>query len=200
VDVATDSQLWGQKSSRELTDIFAIDEEIAREIAAALQIKLNNSEKTKLSRRSTEGSEAYQLYLKGRYLWNQRKRTSLERAVGYFQQAIACAGLADRFVVLGSFNFWPPQEAFPHAKATAQRTIEIDESLAEAHVVLAIVNAVFEANRKAAVYASLSVRLDSMRTMPLPTKGTEATYVLWDTSRLGSENCAWLSSRSRCRR
>jgi TolB-like protein/Flp pilus assembly protein TadD len=170
VDIATDSQLWGQKYSRKVTDIFAVEEEISREIAAALQIKLNNTEKKQLSRRSTEDGEAYQLYLKGRYLWNQRKRTSLERAVGYFQQAIerdpdyalAYAGLADCFIVMGSFQFWPPQEAFPRAQATAQRAIEIDEGLAEARIVLAIVNAVFERNGKAALREfERAIRLDA---------------------------------------
>lgn len=158
VDVATDSQLWGQKYSRRLTDIFTLEEEIAREIADALQINLNNADKKKLAYHSTENIEAYQLYLKGRYLWNQRRRSALERAIGYFQQAIdrdpayalAYAGLADCFVVLGSFTFWPPQEAFPRAKATAQSAIELDESLAEAHVTLAIVNSLFDVNREIA--------------------------------------------------
>jgi serine/threonine protein kinase len=158
VDPAADSQLWGQKYSRKLTDILAVEEEIAREIADALRIKLNNAEKKRLARRSTQNSEAYQLYLKGRYLWNQRRRDALERAIEYFQQtisldpayALAYAGLADCFVVLGSFTFWTPQEAFPRASATAQRAIEIDENLAEAHVTLAVVNTFFHANRETA--------------------------------------------------
>jgi serine/threonine protein kinase len=159
VDLAVDAQVWGQKYSRNITDIFAFEEEIAREIADALHVKLNNAQKKKLAQRSTEDSQAYQLYLKGRYLWNQRKRSALERAIEYFQQAIdrdpdyalAYAGLADCFVVLGTFTFWPPQQAFPRAKAAAQRAIEIDESLAEAHVALAIVNAVFDVNNQIAV-------------------------------------------------
>ena len=158
VEGATDSQLWGQKYTRKLTDIFAVEEEIASQIANALRIKLKSAEKKKLSRRSTQDTEAYQLYLKGRHLWNQRTRDSLERAINYFQQAIdrdpayalAYAGLADCFAVLGTFAFWAPQEAFPRAQETAQRAIVVDDSRTEPHITLAVVNTFFDLNRVAA--------------------------------------------------
>ena len=158
VDAAANSQLWGQKYSRTLTDICAVEEQIAREIADTLRIKLNRAEKTRLAHRATQNGEAYQLYLRGRYLWNRRTRDALGRAIAYFQQAIdrdpayalAYAGLADCYAVLGTFTFGPPGDTFPRAKAAAQRAIEVDESLAEAHVTLAVVGTFFEANRETA--------------------------------------------------
>ena len=154
VDAAANSQLWGQKYNRTLTDMWAVEEQIAREIADALRIRLSRAEKTRLAHRATQNGEAYQLYLRGRYLWNWRTRDALGRAIAYFQQAIdrdptyalAYAGLADCYAVLGTFTFGPPGDTFPRAKAAAQRAIAVDESLAEAHVTLAVVGTFFEAN------------------------------------------------------
>jgi eukaryotic-like serine/threonine-protein kinase len=155
IDPAADSQLWGQKYSRKLTDLSGVEEDIAREIAEVLRVKLSLADKKHLARRSTQDGEAYQLYLKGRYLWNQRTRDALERAIKYFLEAIsrdpvyglAYAGLADCYAVLGSFAFRAPQETFPRAKAAAQHAAKIDENLAEAHVTLAMVAAFFDFDR-----------------------------------------------------
>ena len=162
VDAVANCQLWGQKYTRKLTDIFAVEQDISREIVAALRIKLNTAEKKRLARRSTKDSEAYQLYLKGRYLWNRRTRPALERAIAYFQQAIekdaayalAYAGLADCYAVLGSFTFLAPQDVFPRARAAARHAIGIDEGLAEAHVSLAAVSAFYDADWKTAGHES----------------------------------------------
>ena len=158
VDAAANAQMWGQKYSRTLTDICAVEEEIAREIADSLRVKLNRADKIRLARRATQDGEAYQLYLRGRYLWNRRTREALGRAIAYFQQAIdrdpgyalAHAGVADCYAVLGTFTFAAPGETFPRAKAAAQRAIELDEKLAEAHVTLGCVATFFEANRETA--------------------------------------------------
>jgi len=158
VDAASNSQVWGQKYSRTLSDMCAVEEQIAREIADTLRVKLNRADKTRLAHRATQDGEAYQLYLRGRYLWNRRTRDALGRAIVYFQRAIdrdpgyalAYAGLADCYGVLGTFTFAAPGETFPRAKAAAQRAIEIDENLAEAHVTLAMVEIFFEANRDTA--------------------------------------------------
>jgi eukaryotic-like serine/threonine-protein kinase len=158
VDAAAGAQLWGQKYNRKLTDVSTVEEEIAREIVGALRVRLNSAEKKRLVRRSTHAGEAYQLYLKGRYLWNKRTRDALERAIEYFKQAIdqdatyalAYAGLADCYAVLGSFAFRRPQETFPLANAAARHAIEIDEGLAEAHVTLAMVSTFFDVDRDTA--------------------------------------------------
>jgi serine/threonine protein kinase/Flp pilus assembly protein TadD len=158
LDAAADCQLWGQKFTRRLTDISAIEEEIAREIVTALRIKLNSAQKKRLARRSTPDSDAYQLYLKGRYLWNRRTRDALERAIEYFRQAIdkdsiyalAYAGLADCYAVLGSFTYRASHETFPRARWAARHAIEIDESLGEARVTLALVSGIFDADHETA--------------------------------------------------
>ena len=157
VEAAAAAQLWGQKYSRSFTDMSAVEEEIAREIVTALRVKLNSEEKKRFGHRSTDSGEAYQLFLKGRYLWNKRTREGLERAIEYFRQAIerdptyalAYAGLADSYAVLGSFAFRRPQEVFPLARAAARQAIEIDEGLAEAHVTVAIVSSLFDVDRAA---------------------------------------------------
>ena len=158
VDSAAGAQLWGQKYNRKLTDISAVEEEIAREIVGALRVKLGSAERKRFGHRSTDSGEAYQLFLKGRYLWNKRTREALERAIEYFRQAIdrdpayalAYAGLADSYAVLGSFAFRRPQEIFPLARAAAKQAIGIDEDLAEAHVTLAIVSSLFDFDHAAA--------------------------------------------------
>jgi eukaryotic-like serine/threonine-protein kinase len=155
IDPAADSQLWGQKYSRKLCDLSGVEEDIAREITEVLRVKLSLADQKHLARRSTQDGEAYQLYLKGRYLWNRRTREALERAIKYFQEAIsrdpvyglAYAGLADCYAVLGSFAFRAPKETFPRAKAAAQHATEIDENLAEAHVTLAMVAGFFDFQR-----------------------------------------------------
>ena len=158
IDAATNSQLWGQKYSRNLADICGVEEQIAREIADALRLKLTRVDKTRGARGATRDGEAYQLYLRGRYLWNRRTREALNRAIVYFQQAIdrdpayalAHVGLADCYNVLGTFSFEAPRDTFPRAKVAAQRAIQIDEQLAEAHVSLATVALFFERNRDTA--------------------------------------------------
>jgi eukaryotic-like serine/threonine-protein kinase len=158
VDAAAGAQLWGQKYNRKLADMSVFEEEIAREIVSALRLKLNTAEKKRLAQRSTHSNVAYQLYLKGRYLWNKRTRDALELAIQYFKQAIdhdptyalAYAGLADCYVVLGTFAFRRPQETFPPAEAAARHAIGINECLAEAHLSLAVVSTFFHADRNTA--------------------------------------------------
>ena len=158
VDTAAGAQLWGQKYNRRLTDIAVVEEEIAREIVNALRVKLNSHETARFGQRSTDSAEAYQLFLKGRYLWNKRTRESLERAIEYFRHAIdqdptyarAYAGLADSYSVLGTFGFRRPMDVFPLARAAAQHAIDIDEGLAEPHVTLALASSFFEVDHTAA--------------------------------------------------
>ncbi len=138
--VADGAQLWGRQYDRKLSDILEVQEQIAREVTEKLRLRPASA------RRSTENTEAYQLYLKGRYLWNRRTEQTLRRAVEYFQQAIekdanyaqAWAGLADCYAVFTNYSVEPPREAGPKALAAATRAIQLDESLAEAHTSLAM--------------------------------------------------------------
>ncbi len=145
VDVMSGWQLWGEQYNRKLADIFAVQEEIAKEISEKLRLRLSGEEKKKLTKRYTENSQAYQLYLKGRYYWNKRTPEGLRKGIKYFKEAIekdpgyglAYSGLADTYDVLSFYSVMPPAEAYPKAKAAAKKALEVDETLAEAHTSLA---------------------------------------------------------------
>jgi serine/threonine-protein kinase len=145
IDVANEAQLWGGQYRRRLTDIFALEEEIAREISAQLRHKLSGEERRRIIRRQTESAEAYQLYLKGRYYTNKRTGEWIQKGIEHFEQAIAIdpnyalayAGLADAYGLLASATGgWAPREAYPRAKAAAERALALDETLGEAHCAL----------------------------------------------------------------
>ncbi len=145
IDVANHSQLWGETYNRELSDIFEVQEEIAREISEKLRVKLNRAEQKRLIKRYTENTEAYHLYLKGRYYANKRTGEWLKKGIDYFQRAIdldpnyalAYTGLADAYAFLGSSTGGlPPHDAFPKGKAAALQALKIDKALCEAHTSL----------------------------------------------------------------
>ncbi|HWC76723.1 MAG TPA: protein kinase, partial [Blastocatellia bacterium] len=145
VDTEDGAHLWGEQYNRTLSDIFSIEEEISREISEKLRLKLSGEQKRKLAKRHTEKTAAYQLYLKGRYYWNKRTEEGLKKGIEHFQQAInldpnyalAYAGLADSYNLLASYSTLSPDEAFKVAKQAATRALELDSSLAEAHVSMA---------------------------------------------------------------
>ncbi|MCI0698135.1 protein kinase [candidate division KSB1 bacterium] len=147
VNVEDGYHLWSEKYDRELEDVFAIQDDITRTIVNTLKIKLISGQEAPLIKRYTENFEAYNLYLKGRYFWNKRYEGGLQQAVQYFNQALekdpayalAYSGLADCFIILGFYTYLPPKEAFPKAKALAQKALEIDDALSEAHTSLGFV-------------------------------------------------------------
>ena len=147
VDVATGSQLWGAQYDRKTGDIFAIQDEISNEISEKLRLKLTRAEKKRLTKRQTDDAEAYRLYLKGRHHWNRWTEEGFYKAIEYFQQAVdkdpgyalAHAGLADSYVLLGWNSYLPPKDAFPKAKAAAMEALRLDPDLGEAHTPLAAV-------------------------------------------------------------
>ena len=147
VDVATGTQLWGAQFDRKPGDIFAVQDEISNEISEKLRLQLTRAEKRRLSKRHTQDAEAYQLYLKGRHHWNQWTEEGFYKAIGYFQQAVerdpsyalAYAGVADSYVLLGWNSYLPPKDAFPKAKAAATAALQFDPDLGEAHTPLAAV-------------------------------------------------------------
>ncbi len=145
VDVANGWQLWGGKYDRTHSDIFAVEEEIASEIAEALRLKLSGAQMKRLGKRHTKNTTAYQMYLKGRYFWNKRTEEDLKKGIEYFERArledadyaLAYAGLADCYNILGFYSALPPSEAFSKAKLAAIEALEIDNTLAEAYASLA---------------------------------------------------------------
>jgi serine/threonine protein kinase/tetratricopeptide (TPR) repeat protein len=147
VDVATGSQLWGAQYDRKPGDIFVIQDEISNEISGKLRLQLSRAQKKRLTRRHTEDPEAYRVYLKGRHHWNRWTEEGFYKAIEYFQQAIdkdpayalAYAGLADCYVLLGWNSYLPPKDAFPKGKAAALTALQFDPNLSEAHTPLAAV-------------------------------------------------------------
>jgi len=147
VDVPTGSRLWGSQYDRKPGDIFAVQDDIAKEISENLRLSLTRAEKKRLTKRQTDDPEAYRLYLKGRHHWNQWTEEGFYRAIEYFQLAVdkdpiyalAYTGLADSYVLLGWNSYLPPKEAFPKGKLAALAALRLDPDLGEAHTPLAAV-------------------------------------------------------------
>ena len=148
VRVRDGQYLWSQVYERQARDVFAIQDELARSIAAAMRIRLTHS----LVKRQTQNFEAYALYLKGRFCWNKRTAEGLRKGIDYFNEAIACdanyapaySGLADSYSLLGQYGVCPAQEFMPRAKAAALKALEVDDSLAEAHTSFAYVRSLYD--------------------------------------------------------
>jgi TolB-like protein/Tfp pilus assembly protein PilF len=145
ISAQNDSHLWAETYDRKLTDIFAVESDIAKTVAETLRAKLTGSADKVLASRPTENPEAHQLYLKGRYFWNRRTEENLNKAIVCFQQAIekdpsyalAYAGLADCYGVMPYYVNRPAKDEIERGKAAARRAIELDDSLGEAHAALA---------------------------------------------------------------
>jgi TolB-like protein/predicted negative regulator of RcsB-dependent stress response len=147
IKAASDAHLWAEAYDRKLTDIFAVESEIAKMIAETLQTKLTGFERNAIAAQPTENTEAHQLYLRGRYLWNRRTGENLKKALAYFEQAaekdphyaLAYSGMADSCTLIPIYSAGTPQEYNPRARAAAQKAVELDDTLAEAHTSLAYV-------------------------------------------------------------
>jgi len=141
VDAATGAQLWGERYQRPFADLLTVQEEIAREIAEALRLRLSGEERRQLTKRYTQNNEAYQLYLEGRYHWNKRTSEGMRKSVESYKRAIekdsdfalAYVGLADAYATLGSYHIAPSREVLPLARESDAKALSIDEGLAEAH-------------------------------------------------------------------
>jgi len=141
VNVSDGYHLWSDRYDRRFDDVFAIQDEIARTIAGRLKVTLAGGPTDPIVKRPTTDLDAYQMFLKGRHFWSRRTRSGLEHAVEYFQRAIerdpeyalAHAGLADAYLLLGSYNYMPLDQAHARAKAAVDRALALDEMLAEAH-------------------------------------------------------------------
>jgi len=148
IDAKTDEHLWAETYDRELTaeNIFAIQREIATSIAGELQVTLSRDEVARIGLLPTQSTIAYDLYVRGRFFWNQRTEEGFNRALEYLNQAIeedpnfalAYAGVASIYVLMGHelFSWSHPRDTYPKAQAAARRALELDETLAEAHSVL----------------------------------------------------------------
>jgi serine/threonine-protein kinase len=158
VDVRANKQIWGERYERPFANLFAVQEEIARETTERMRFKPTGKEAQGLVRRHTEDLEAYRLYILGRVEWNRRTKDGLRRGVEYFERArekdpnytLAYAGLADCYGLWDEYGVAPAKEAFPKAKAAAQKALALDDTLAEAHTSLAYCLAFYEWDWQAA--------------------------------------------------
>ncbi len=145
LSVPDGTQLWADKFDEKLANIFIVQDSISEKVAAALAITLSDQDQNRLTKRYTENIEAYQLYLKGRYFWDQRTEEGMKKAVVFFEQAIqidqnyalAYAGIGHTYTALGALGFIRPAEASERMRFVAAKALELDDTLAEAHTVMA---------------------------------------------------------------
>jgi tetratricopeptide (TPR) repeat protein len=150
--VSNGSQLWGQRYDQRLADISSLQQHLSRDIADSLRIRLTGDEQHKIQHHYQPSPTAYELYLRGRFLWGKRTKEGLEQAIRYFQQAgdtdpnyaLAYAGLADCYNLLDDWGKTAPRDSFPQARVAAEKAIALDDSLAEAHVSLAMVRVSYD--------------------------------------------------------
>ena len=154
VNVADGASLWTQTFDEKFTDVFEVQDTIARKVAAALALQLSGEEQNRLTKRDTANTEAYQLYLKGRFYWAKYTEEGLRKSIECFKDAIAkdpnyalaYTGLADTFSLLGELGYGDPTETFEQARSYAQKSIALDDSLADAHLSLGIVKLFYDWN------------------------------------------------------
>jgi len=147
------TQIWAESYERDIRDVLALYREVARAIADEISVKLFPVERARLNRERKVVPEAHQAYLRGRYFWNKRTPDSLKKSIKYLQDAIqldpqyalAHAGLADAYAVLGSvfLDSVPPREAMPKASQLAEKALELDSSLGEAYVTKAYIRCMY---------------------------------------------------------
>ena len=144
--------VWGETFDEKFTDILTVQDQIAERLTDALAVRLTGEEKRNLAKQYTNNTEAYQLYLRGRYFWNVRTADDLKKSVVYFTKAVekdprfalAYAGLADSYSLLTDYEALPAQETYPQAKMAVTKALEIDGELAEARTSLAYIKAFYE--------------------------------------------------------
>ena len=147
-DARSQKLIWAEQYDRKMSDLLATQREIAATIADKLQLKLAGDQKKGITKKYTTSNEAYRSYLEGRFYWNKRTAENLDKAIAQFQQAadadpsfaLAYVGLADCYLVLEQYAGRPSSGTLPKARAAALRALEIDDSLAEAHASLGMVN------------------------------------------------------------
>ena len=152
IDARDNSHIWGQQYIRKPSDIFALQEEIAKEMTAALRVRLTGEEEKRLGKTYTASPEAYENYLKGRYWFNKQTEEGFHKGIEYFERSIAkdptyalgYAGLADCYISLANFGAVSAKEGYSKAREWAQKALKLDDTLVEAHVSLASVKTDYE--------------------------------------------------------
>ena len=151
VNVSDGTELWGQQYNRKVADVFAVQEEIAKQISEKLRLKLSGAERQKLAKRPTENLKAFQYYMQGLSFAQRRTREDLLTAISYYDRAIeedrnyalAYAGFADAYANLGAYGYIAPIDGTRKTEKAAREAVALDENLAEAHAALALANIAF---------------------------------------------------------
>ncbi len=151
VNVSDGTEVWGQQYNRKVADVFAVQDEIAKEISEKLRLKLSGAERQKLAKRPTENLKAFQYYMQGLSFAQRRTREDLLTAISYYDRAIeedrnyalAYAGFADAYANLGAYGYIAPIDATRKTEKAAREAVALDENLAEAHAALALANIAF---------------------------------------------------------
>jgi TolB-like protein/Flp pilus assembly protein TadD len=152
VDVSNNTHIWGRQYNKRMSDILTVQEDISKDIAQQLSLKLVGEDEKNLAKRPTENPEAYRLYLKGRFHWNKRNSNDLQKAVGYFEKAIekdpdyalAYAGLASTYAVLPEYSGLATTGFIPKTEMAARKALELDATLAEPHAALGLVKYTYQ--------------------------------------------------------
>ena len=147
IDVRDDSHIWGERYGRKVSEVVALPQQISRDVSQRLRSRTENMDHAQLTRNYSPDSEAYRLYLQGRYNWNKRTVEGLQSGIEYFGKAIqrdqdyalAYAGLADCYLLLNVYNVTSADDSYPKAEAASRKALSINESLAEAHTALGFV-------------------------------------------------------------
>ena len=147
IKAQSDAHLWAETFDRKLTDIFAVESEIAKAIAESLQARLTGPEESSMTQAPTENPEAYELYLKGRFFWNKRNGNDLRKSIEYLKQAVAkdpgyaraYAALADSYALLRFYGGAAPDQSIVPAEEAAKKALELDGSLGEPHAALGLI-------------------------------------------------------------
>jgi Tfp pilus assembly protein PilF len=158
VDAQTENVIWSEQYNRQQEHLVKLQTEIARDVSSKLRTKLSGADEQKLTKTYTTNSEAYKLYLQGRFYWNKREEKDFRKAVEYYNQAIALdrnyalayAGEADAYALLATFGFMPATEGVPKAREFARQALAMDESMAEPHTTLAYLSASYDYDLAAA--------------------------------------------------
>jgi len=152
LNAPSDTHLWANTYDRKLTDVFAVESEIAKKITDTLRAKLTGREGEAISARPVVDNEAHELYLKGRFFWNKRDASNIRRALAFFEEsakkdpgyALAYAGIADALVLLPFYGGADPRDNFPKAKEAANKALTLNPNLADPHATLGLIATVFD--------------------------------------------------------
>jgi TolB-like protein len=152
IRVTDGTSMWSGTFDEKFTDVFQVEDTIAQKVAAALQLRLSEEDRQRLTKRYTDNTDAYQLYLKGRFYWNKFTEEGFRKSIEFFKQAVekdpnyalAWSGIADSYSLLGEWGVIAPKESFPQARAYAEKALKLDDALSEAHLSLGIVKLLYD--------------------------------------------------------